>query len=277
MSEMLLGRPVADALKQKTATTVKQCGFSPKLATVGFSEPRWLQYANSIAKSAPDYGVQTQNFVADGMTAEGFSQLIAEISSDCSVDGVLVQQPLPKEFAHAVNCISVGKDVDCLSDLSLAKLYKGQECLYPATPLAVLELLDYYKIDLKGKNVVIVGRGNTVGKPLALMMLKRNASVTICHSRTKNLAALTRMANIVICATGRPRAFGAAYFAPGQTVLDVGINFDTHGKLCGDVDFEAVEPIVAAITPVPGGIGSVTTSVTMEHTVRAAEKSLAAQ
>ena len=179
MSEMLLGRPVADALKQKTATTVKQCGFSPKLATVGFSEPRWLQYANSIAKSAPDYGVQTQNFVADGMTAEGFSQLIAEISSDCSVDGVLVQQPLPKEFAHAVNCISVGKDVDCLSDLSLAQLYKGQECLYPATPLAVLELLDYYKIDLKGKNVVIVGRGNTVGKPLALMMLKRNATVTV--------------------------------------------------------------------------------------------------
>ena len=280
MSEMLLGRLVADALKQKTATTVKQCGFSPKLATVGFSEPRWLQYANSIAKSAPDYGVQTQNFVADGMTAEGFSQLIAEISSDCSVDGVLVQQPLPKEFAHAVNCISVGKDVDCLSDLSLAKLYKGQECLYPATPLAVLELLDYYKIDLKGKNVVIVGRGNTVGKPLALMMLKRNATVTVCHSASKNLKEMCREADIIIAALGQPNFVTADMVKEGAVIIDVGTtrvpdaSKKSGFRLNGDVLFDEVAPKCSFITPVPGGVGPMTIVSLMRNTLLAGKKAI---
>lgn len=270
MSEMLLGRPVADALKQKTATTVKQCGFSPKLVTVGFSEPRWLQYANSIAKSAPDYGVQTQNFVADGMTAEGFSQLIAEISSDCSVDGVLVQQPLPKEFAHAVNCISVGKDVDCLSDLSLAKLYKGQECLYPATPLAVLELLDYYKIDLKGKNVVIVGRGNTVGKPLALMMLKRNATVTVCHTKTVDLPSICRRADIVVSACGVADLITAQFVTEKSIVVDVGLSF-VDGKTCGDVCAD-VYGIAHMVSPVPGGVGPITRAALFGNLLQASLK-----
>ena len=124
---------------------------------------------------------------------------------------------------------------------------------------------------LAGAHVVVVGRSLVVGKPVSMMLLARNASVTICHSRTTNLADITRTADIVICATGRARAFGKEYFSPGQTVLDVGINFDTDGNLCGDVDFAEVEPIVGAITPVPGGLGSVTTSVTMQHTVAAAE------
>ena len=130
---------------------------------------------------------------------------------------------------------------------------------------------------LQGKHVVVVGRSLVVGKPVSMMLLRRNASVTICHSKTENLADIMRSADVVICATGRARTFGAQFFGPGQTVLDVGINFDTQGNLGGDVDFAEVEPVVAAITPVPGGIGTVTTSVTMAHTVAAAEAALAAR
>ncbi len=133
-------------------------------------------------------------------------------------------------------------------------------------------MLDHYDISLEGKHVVVVGRSLVIGKPVSMMLLRHNASVTICHSKTENLASITRNADIVICATGRARAYGADYFVPGQVVLDVGINFDAEGHMCGDVDFEAVEPLVAAITPVPGGIGSVTTSCTMEHTIVSAER-----
>ena len=133
-------------------------------------------------------------------------------------------------------------------------------------------MLDHYGISLEGKHVVVVGRSLVIGKPVSMMLLRHNASVTICHSKTENLASITRNADIVICATGRARAYGADYFVPGQVVFDVGINFDEEGHMCGDVDFEAVEPLVAAITPVPGGIGSVTTSCTMEHTIVSAER-----
>jgi len=129
-------------------------------------------------------------------------------------------------------------------------------------------------VPIAGKHVVVIGRSLVVGKPVSMMLLRRNASVTICHSRTENLQEISRSADIVICATGRARAYGREYFRPGQTVLDVGINFDVHGKLCGDVDFDEVEPIVDAITPVPGGVGTVTTSMTMQHTVAAAEAQL---
>ncbi len=133
-------------------------------------------------------------------------------------------------------------------------------------------MLDHYDVPLAGKHVVVVGRSLVIGKPVAMLLLKRNASVTMCHSKTEDLRALTRQADIVICATGRPKAFDHTFFSPGQTVVDVGISFDDEGNLCGDVDFADVEPVVGAITPVPGGIGSVTTSVTMEHTVLAAER-----
>ena len=142
----------------------------------------------------------------------------------------------------------------------------------PCTAQACVEILDFYKIPLVGKHVVVIGRSLVVGKPVSMMLLRRNASVTICHSRTENLPELCRTADIVICAVGRARAFGKEYFRAGQTVLDVGINFDSRGTLCGDVNFDEVEPVVDAITPVPGGIGTVTTSVTMAHVVDAAEK-----
>ena len=161
---------------------------------------------------------------------------------------------------------------------SLASVFTDGHAGYPpATAAACIQLLDHYQVPLQGKHVVVVGRSLVVGKPVSMMLLRRNASVTICHSKTENLADIMRSADVVICATGRARTFGAQFFGPGQTVLDVGINFDTQGNLCGDVDFAEVEPVVAAITPVPGGIGTVTTSVTMAHTVAAAEAALAAR
>ena len=170
------------------------------------------------------------------------------------------------------------KDIDGITLASLASVFTDGHAGYPpATAAACIQLLDHYQVPLQGKHVVVVGRSLVVGKPVSMMLLRRNASVTICHSKTENLADIMRSADVVICATGRARTFGAQFFGPGQTVLDVGINFDTQGNLCGDVDFAEVEPVVAAITPVPGGIGTVTTSVTMAHTVAAAEAALAAR
>ena len=160
---------------------------------------------------------------------------------------------------------------------SLASVFTDGHAGYPpATAAACIQLLDHYQVPLQGKHVVVVGRSLVVGKPVSMMLLRRNASVTICHSRTEHLEEICREADIVICATGRARAFDAEFFSPGQTVLDVGINFDTHGRLCGDVDFDKVEPLVGAITPVPGGVGLLTVAMLMENVVRAAEMQLQA-
>ena len=171
--------------------------------------------------------------------------------------------------------LAMAKDVDGVSTASLGAVFTdANEGFAPCTAEACVKTLDFYEIPIEGRHVVVVGRSLVVGKPVAMLLLRRNASVTICHSRTADLAEIMRTADIVICATGRPRAYDASYFKPGQTVLDVGINFDKDGVLCGDVDYDFVAPIVDAITPVPGGLGSVTTSITMEHTVTAAEKTI---
>ena len=199
---------------------------------------------------------------------------LQSINYDKTVHGCLMFRPLPSFIDEKAMCnaLAPAKDVDGISLASLASVFTdASDGFPPCTAAACVEMLDHYDVPLVGKHVVVVGRSLVVGKPVSMMLLRRNASVTICHSRTENLPAICREADIVICATGRARAYGAEFFSPGQTVLDVGINFDTHGKLCGDVNFDEVEPIVGAITPVPGGIGTVTTSVTMAHTVAAAE------
>ena len=186
-------------------------------------------------------------------------------------------RPLPTFMDEKAMCntLTAAKDVDGISLASLAAVFTdAPDGFPPCTAAACVAILDHYKVPIAGKHVAVIGRSLVVGKPVSMMLLRRNASVTICHSRTENLQEISRSADIVICATGRARAYGREYFRPGQTVLDVGINFDVHGKLCGDVDFDEVEPIVDAITPVPGGVGTVTTSMTMQHTVAAAEAQL---
>ena len=202
---------------------------------------------------------------------------LRRINGDSKIHGCLLFRPLPENMEEKLvsDELAMAKDIDGISTASLGAVFTDAvEGYAPCTAEACVKMLDHYNIPVEGKHVVVVGRSLVVGKPVAMLLLRRNASVTICHSRTADLAEITHTADIVICATGRARAYDARYFKPGQVVLDVGINFDKNGKICGDVDYDSVEPVVDAITPVPGGLGSVTTSVTMEHVVTAAEKTI---
>lgn len=164
------------------------------------------------------------------------------------------------------------KDIDCLTSVNVAKVFEGDESgFYPCTAESVMEILDFYKIDFEGKKVVIVGRSMVVGKPLAMMMLKRNATVTICHSKTHNLREICKNAEIIVAALGRAKFITGDYISPGSTVIDVGINLDSNGNLCGDVDFDNVQEIAASIMPVPGGVGPVTSAVLLKNVIKAAK------
>lgn len=280
MAKLLTGKEVVANLKENLVERVgalRAAGVAPTLALVRMgARPDDLSYERTAKKRADGLGIAVKSYELDEFAPqEAVCAVLREVNSDRGIHGCLLFRPLPSFIDESAVCnvLAAEKDVDGISLASLASVFTdGAAGFPPCTAAACLVMLDHYGIPVAGKHVVVVGRSLVIGKPVAMMLLARNASVTICHSKTENLAAITRTADIVICATGRARAFGAQFFAPGQTVLDVGINFDTHGNLCGDVDFNAVEPLVFAITPVPGGIGSVTTSVTMEHVVTAAEK-----
>ena len=241
------------------------------------ANPDDLSYERMAIKRAESLDIAVQVFdYPENVDPELVAGDIKYINEDASIHGCLMFRPLPEYMDEQALCnmLVPHKDVDGISGAALGGIFiDDPDALPPATAEACIKVLDHYAIPLQGKRVVVVGRSLVIGKPVSMILLRHNASVTICHSKTLDLAEVTRQADIVICATGRARAFGAEYFTEGQIVLDVGINFDAEGHMCGDVDFEAVEPIVAAITPVPGGIGSVTTSCTMEHTVRSAERS----
>ena len=238
-----------------------------KLCTIGFNNDQWNQYTGSLVRNCQKYGMQCQNIVVDACTPDEFCAIIKDACAQSDISGVIVQQPLPREYAHAVEFIDVNKDVDCLNPLSVAKLYLGKDGFPPATPLAVLNLLDYYQIDLYGKNVVIVGRGNAVGKPLALMCLQRNATVTVCHTKTQNLADICRGADILISACGAPGLITPNHVTPKTIVVDVGLSF-VEGKTCGDVSADVYD-ICQAATPVPRGIGPVTCVTLLQNLIKA--------
>lgn len=256
---------------------LKSRGVEPTLALVRMGErPDDLSYERTAKKRAASLGLSAKPYVLDDLAPQAAVQAtLQSINYDKTVHGCLMFRPLPSFLDEKALCnmLSPEKDIDGISLASLASVFAdSSDGFPPCTAQACVEILDFYKIPLVGKHVVVIGRSLVVGKPVSMMLLRRNASVTICHSRTENLPELCRTADIVICAVGRARAFGKEYFRAGQTVLDVGINFDSRGTLCGDVNFDEVEPVVDAITPVPGGIGTVTTSVTMAHVVDAAEK-----
>ncbi|MEG0374241.1 MAG: bifunctional 5,10-methylenetetrahydrofolate dehydrogenase/5,10-methenyltetrahydrofolate cyclohydrolase [Raoultibacter sp.] len=257
MAELLKGKAVVDSIGER---------------------PDDLSYERSAIKRAEALGLATRQIVLDETASQSeIEAAIEAINADASVHGCLMFRPLPKQIDEQAVCdkLAIEKDIDGISSLSLASVFMdGDRGYAPCTAAACVKMLDYYDIPVHGKHIVVVGRSLVIGKPVAMMLLRRHATVTLCHSRTEDLAATMRSADIVICATGRARMFGADCFSEGQTVLDVGINFDEEGTLCGDVDFAAVEPLVRAITPVPGGLGSVTTSILMEHTVQAAEQEL---
>lgn len=282
MTAHILGsKPVVEAMARDLRPRVELLrgrGIVPTLAIVRVgNKPDDISYERTAIKRAESLDIMVRVFeFPEDVSYETVSYAIRKINENPQIHGCLMFRPLPEFLDEKELCdlLVPHKDVDGISTAALAGVFTDDpDALPPSTAQACIKMLDHYQIELEGKHVVVVGRSLVIGKPVSMMLLRRNASVTICHSKTRDLANIMSGADIVICATGRPRAFSADCFSPGQVVLDVGINFDSAGHLCGDVDFDAVEPLVGAITPVPGGIGSVTTSCTMEHTIMAAERS----
>ena len=279
MAEILKGRPVAGILDERTAHEVailKENGIDTTLAILRVGEKGDdIAYEKGAMKKCRNVGIKVRNvMLPEDVSYEEFYRTLDELNSDPEVHGILMFRPLPKYLDNekARNYIDPVKDVDGCSDSSLGSIFIDKEFGFaPCTAEAVMETLKYYNVDVKGKNVAVIGRSLVVGKPLAMLLMNRNATVTVCHTKTKDVPSITRQADIVICCTGRMESINAEYVSEGQTVIDVGIKYnETKQKLCGDVLFEEVEPIVDRITPVPGGIGSVTTSALTRHVVKAA-------
>lgn len=279
MAEILKGAPVAAALDERTAQAVKalKCrGITPTLAILRVGErPDDLAYERAAIKRCDKLGIAVRlvTLPADVMQGALIAQ-IARLNFDEGVHGVLMFRPLPAQLDEHAACeaLDARKDVDGITSGSAAAVYTGTGAGFaPCTAEAVIALLEHYGVELSGKRAAVIGRSLVIGRPVSMLLMRKNATVTVCHSRTTDMAELTRSAQVVVAALGRAEALGAEYFAPGQVVVDVGINYsNAKGKLVGDVDFDAVEPLVRAISPVPSGVGSVTTAVLARHVVLAA-------
>ena len=283
MAELLKGAPVAKALTEQLVGRVaalKAAGVTPTLAIVRVGEREDdLSYERGATKRCAAVGIDLRMFVLPAdCTQDELMAVIAEVNADEGIHGCLMFRPLPKTLDEDAACAALdpAKDVDCITEGSLFGVFANRAIGFPpCTAAACLELLDFYGYKLSGTEVTVVGRSLVIGKPVSMMLQACNATVTMCHTRTRDLAASCRRADILVVATGHIGTVGAAAVREGQTVIDVGINWDeAAGKLCGDVTFDEVEPVVAAITPVPGGVGSVTTAVLAKHVVEAAERTL---
>lgn len=281
MSTLLKGAPVASAINEKmkeTVATLREQSIVPTLAIVRVGErPDDLSYERGAMKRCASVGVEVRNVVfPEDVSKEEFYDGIDKLNKDDSVHGILVFRPVPKHLDNdrVRNAIVPEKDVDGCTDGSLAGVFTNTELGFtPCTAQAVMEVLSYYDIDCTGKEAAVIGRSLVVGRPLAMLLMHKNATVTVCHTRTKDVAKHTKEADILVVCSGKMESFGEEYVRPGQTVLDVGISWNEEKqKLCGDVKFDEVSPIVDAITPVPGGIGSVTTSVLVSHVVESAKR-----
>lgn len=285
MATILKGAPVVAAMNEVNAArcaALSEKGIIPTLAVVrvGAREDD-LSYERGVMTRCGKVGVAVRQFLlpADASQDE-LLDVIQKINADASIHGCLLFRPLPKQFDDRTirAALDPRKDIDGITDGSLAGVFTNTAIGYPpCTAQACLEILKYYQIQLSGKRAVVVGRSLVVGKPAAMMLDRENATVTMCNSRTQDLPALCREADVVVVAMGRMGAIGGDALREGQVVVDVGIHVNEEGKLCGDVRFSEAEPLVDAITPVPGGVGTVTTSVLVGHVVDAAEKAAAAQ
>ena len=280
MAKQLLGKEVNAQLNERIKADVaalKEKGIDPTLGIIRVGEREDdLSYERGATKRCETLGVAYKKYVLPVEAAEeDVLRVIDEVNNDPQIHGVLLFRPLPKHLNEEkiINALAPEKDVDGITDGSLAGVFAGKALGYaPCTPSACMEILDHYGIDPAGKKCVVIGRSLVVGKPAAMMLLKKNGTVTICHTKTQDMPSVVKEADIVIVAAGRAGVVGGEYLRDGQVVIDVGINMGEDGKLCGDVNFAEAEPIVDAITPVPGGVGSVTTSVLLSHVVDAAKK-----
>lgn len=284
MARILRGAPVAKALTDELAcraAALRGRGVAPKLALLRVgARPDDLSYERGATKRCAAVGIEVERHVLPkGCSQAELMDALAQIDDDSLVHGCLMFRPLPKELDERAACTALdpSKDVDCATDGSLLGALAGTGVGFPpCTAEAVLELLRFYGVGLDGARVTVIGRSLVIGKPVSMMLQSANATVTMCHTHTRDLPAACREADVVVVAAGHPGTFGASCAAPGQTVVDVGINWDEDaGKLIGDVDFGAVEPLVGAITPVPGGVGSVTTACLAKHVIEAAERTVA--
>ena len=282
MALLLKGGQAAAAMNEKTAARVAAltaAGVVPTLAVVrmGAREDD-LSYERGVMNRCAKLGIQVKPYLLEADASQ--DQLLAvlgEINQDSSIHGCLIFRPLPAQIDDKAvrSTLAPEKDVDGITDASLAGVFTGSGVGYaPCTAQACVEILDHYGIPLESKRATVVGRSLVVGKPAAMLLDRKNATVTICNSRTRNLPEICRSADVLVVAMGKRGAIGGDCVAPGQVVVDVGIHTDENGKLCGDVRFAEAEPVVEAITPVPGGVGAMTTSVLAAHVVEAAEKKI---
>lgn len=283
MANILKGKAVADAINVDLINRVnnlKNKNIVPTLAILRVGEKGDdLSYERGATKRCNDVGINIKNIVLPiDVEKETFYNELEKLNRDPEVHGILMFRPLPKELDNELARTSINpiKDVDGCTDSSLIGVFTNTKLGFaPCTAEAAVEMLDYYGIDITGKNITVIGRSLVIGKPVSMLLLNRNATVTICHTKSVDMPSITNKADIVIVAVGKCENFSKEYFKEGQTVIDVGINWNEEKqKLCGDVKFEEVEPIVENISPVPGGVGSITTAILCRHVVEAAERAI---
>ncbi len=281
MAKLLKGKPVADAMAEELAervTRLRKAGIIPTLAMVRVGErDDDLTYERSALKRCTTVGIEVRRFMLPAdCSQEQLMDAIEQVNINPRIHGCLMFRPLPAHLDEAIVCkaLDPAKDIDGITVGSLYGIFANQPVGFPpCTADACMRILRHYGFELSGANAVVLGRSLVIGKPVSMMLQSANATVTMCHSRTRDLAAKCAAADLLVVAVGRIGAIGADSVAPGQVIVDVGINFDeVEGKIFGDVDFDGVEPLVDAITPVPGGVGSVTTAVLAAHVVEAAER-----
>lgn len=278
MAKLLSGKEVTASLNEeirKKVETLNAHQITPKLGIIRIGEREDdISYERGATKRCETLGVSYKKFLLpEDASEEMVLNTIAQVNEADDIHGVLLFRPLPRHLDEnkIINALAVEKDIDGITDRSMASVFLGKQTGFaPCTPSACMKILDHYGIDCSGKKAVVIGRSPVVGKPAAMMLLQKNATVTICHTKTTDMPSVVKEADIVIVAAGRAGVIDAKYLRAGQTVIDVGINVNEEGKLCGDINFADAEPVVDAITPVPGGVGSVTTSVLIEHVVDAA-------
>lgn len=276
MATILDGKALATKVKEQVKQEAESLARTPGLAVIIVgNNPASRVYVNSKRKDCEECGFLSEEFALPEETTEAeLIALIQELNGRADIDGILCQLPLPDGINEEAVLMAIDpeKDVDGFHPMNVGALLIGKDGFLPCTPYGVMEILDEYGIDPKGKNCVVIGRSNIVGKPMAVLLLRRHGTVTICHSRTQNLAEICRSADILVAAVGKNHTVTADMVKPGAVVIDVAMNRNDQGKLCGDVDYEDVKEIASAITPVPGGVGPMTRAMLMKNTLLSAKK-----
>lgn len=276
MAIIIDGKAISAKVRAELREKTEKMTVKPGLAVVIVGEdPASKVYVRNKAKACEEIGFYSEvHALPENTTSEQLLSLIDRLNADSKIDGILVQLPLPAHLDEktVINAIRPDKDVDAFHPANVGKIMIGDYDFLPCTPAGVMRLLEETGIDISGKHCVVVGRSNIVGKPQAMLLLQKNGTVTICHSRTKNLKEECRRADILVVAIGKAKFIDADYIKPGAAVIDVGMDRDENGKLCGDVDFESAKEAAGAITPVPGGVGPMTIAMLMQNTLKAAEK-----